>query len=204
MQKYLSFIILYSLFIGLMGCSPVHIPVTNQYQINAYSNKALTTKPQPISLLVTTPEAVAGYETDAMLYVKKPYQLESFAKNAWVNPPAQMLSPLILQSLQRSGYFDAVSSSPYTQGADYRLDTQLLHLEQNFLHKPSTLEFSVKVLLTRARDNKVIASRIISQSLVCSMDTPYGGVLAANNASLAITDAVTHFVTSSIMRRHSR
>jgi cholesterol transport system auxiliary component len=185
---------------ALMSCSPVKLPVTNQYQISSYSAKKWVKQNSHNTLLVTTPEAVAGYQTDEMLYIKKPYQLEAFSKNAWAEPPASMLYPLLIQSIQRSGYFYAVSSSPYTQGADYRLDTQVLHLEQNFLKKPSVLAFSVKVVLTRISDNKIIASRIISQNVPCSTETPYGGVIAANRASLLITEAVAHFVVSSIKR----
>lgn len=180
------------------GCSPVTLPVTNEYQLNMCSTKRLAAKPQSTTLLVTAPEAVAGYQTDEMLYVKKPFQLESFAKNAWTAPPADMLYPLLVQTLQRSGYFYAVSSSPYTQGADYRLDTQLLTLEQNFLKKPSFIQLSIKVGLTRVSDNKVIASRIISQQVPCPMDTPYGGVIAANKASVQLTSEVANFVASSI------
>lgn len=183
---------------ALSACSPVKMPVTNQYQISSYSAKQLARHPSHNTLLVTIPEAVAGYQTEAMLYVKKPYQLDSFAKNAWVDPPANMLYPLLTQSIQRTGYFRAVSSSPYTQGADYRLDTQVLHLEQNFLRKPSTLELSLKVVLTRVSDNKIIASRIINQSQPCPMDNPYGGVIAANKASLLSTAEVARFVVNSI------
>ncbi|RUR10568.1 ABC-type transport auxiliary lipoprotein family protein [Legionella sp. km772] len=184
----------------LSSCSPVKMPVTSQYQLTNYSSKQLVGHPSHNTLLVTTPEAVAGYQTEAMLYIKKPYQLEAFSKNAWVDPPASMLYPLLIQSIQRTGYFSAVSSSPYTQGADYRLDSQLLHLEQNFTKKPSVLEFSVKLVLTRVSDNKIIASRIISQNLVCPQDTPYGGVIAANKASLLITEAAASFVVNNIKR----
>ncbi|MDI1352129.1 MAG: ABC-type transport auxiliary lipoprotein family protein, partial [bacterium] len=176
----------------------VKLPVTNEYQLNAFSAKQLIAKPRHLSLLVTLPEAVAGYQTEAMLYVKKPFQLESFAKNAWTSPPAEMLYPLLVQSLQRSGYFYAVSSSAYSEKVDYRLDTQLLSLEQNFLNKPSKLIFSVKAVLTRIDDSKVIASRIITQQIPCSSDTPYGGVVAANKASLELTATIAQFVVSNI------
>lgn len=185
---------------SLMGCSPVKLPVTSEYQLNSFNTRQYVAKPQPVTLLVTTPDAVAGYETEEMLYVKKPFQLEAFAKNAWTNPPADMLYPLLVQSLQRSGYFYAVASSPYSAIADYRLDTQLLALEQNFLRKPSFVEFTVKVVLTRTTDSKVIASRIITQKIPCPADTPYGGVIAANKASDLITATVTKFVISHIKR----
>jgi len=200
MKKLLSTFALSILAGALTSCSPVKLPVSSQYQISSYSTKQLAIKPSYNTLLVTTPEAVAGYQTEAMLYIKKPYQLEAFTKNAWIDPPANMLYPLLIQSIQRTGYFSAVASSPYTQGADYRLDTQVLHIDQNFLTKPSVLEFSVKFVLTRVSDNKIIASGIINQNLPCPQDTPYGGVIAANKASLLITEAVARFVITSIKR----
>jgi cholesterol transport system auxiliary component len=179
----------------LVGCSPVKTPVTNEYQLSSYSTKQFVSKPKTITLLVTAPEAVSGYQTVEMRYINKPFQLESFTKNAWTSPPADMLYPLLVQSLQRTGYFHAVASTP-TAGADYRLDTQLLTLDQNFLKKPSVLEFSVKIVLIHIDDNKVVASRIISQQIACPMETPYGGVIAANQASQQFTGAAAEFVIS--------
>jgi cholesterol transport system auxiliary component len=184
----------------LMACSPVKLPEANQYQISSFSTKQWASHAGHNTLLVTNPEAVAAYQTSEMLYIKKPFQLEAFSKNAWVESPASMLYPLLVQSIQRSGYFTAVSSSPYTQGSDYRLDTQVLHLAQNFLKKPSVLEFSIKVVLTRTSDNKIMASSIISEAIPCPNDTPYGGVLAANKASFLITEAVARFVVKSIRK----
>ncbi|AOW51441.1 TPA: hypothetical protein JBB06_09555 [Legionella pneumophila subsp. pneumophila] len=184
----------------LMSCSPVKVPVTNEYQLTAYSTKQLTRKPRPITIQVTVPEAVAGYQTEEMLYMKKPFKLEPFVKNAWTSPPADMLFPLLVQSLQSSGYFYAVTSSPYSEEADYRLDTQVLKLEQNFIKKPSILEFSAKIVLTHISDNQIIGSRIVSLQIPCSQDTPYGGVIAANQATFRFTATATDFVVSHIKR----
>ncbi|CZI72929.1 TPA: membrane integrity-associated transporter subunit PqiC [Legionella pneumophila] len=184
----------------LMSCSPVKVPVTNEYQLTAYSTKQLTRKPRPITIQVTVPEAVAGYQTEEMLYMKKPFKLEPFVKNAWTSPPADMLFPLLVQSLQSSGYFYAVTSSPYSEEADYRLDTQLLKLEQNFIKKPSVLELSAKIVLTHISDNQIIGSRIVSLQIPCSQDTPYGGVIAANQATFRFTATATDFVVSHIKR----
>lgn len=185
----------------LLACSPIKLPVSNEYQLSAYSNKSLNKKPSAFSILVTAPDATAAYQTNEMLYIKTPFRLQSFAKNSWVSPPADMLYPLLVQSLQLSGYFYAVSSSPYTEGADYRLDSQVLALEQNFLTKPSHLEFSVKIVLTDINKNKVIASRLITLRQPCSADSPYGGVIAANQATIQLTQEVSRFVVSTIKQR---
>ncbi|WP_045096095.1 ABC-type transport auxiliary lipoprotein family protein [Legionella fallonii] len=182
--------------LSLVGCSPVKTLATNEYQLSAFSTKQFTSKPRAATLVVTAPEAVAGYQTEQMLYVKKPYQIEAFAKNEWASPPAEMLYPLLVQSLQRTGYFYAVASSLYNVEADYRLDTQLLNLEQNFLKKPSVMDVTVKIVLTRVADNKVMGSRIITQHVTCPTDTPYGGVVAANKATHQLTAIVADFVIS--------
>lgn len=147
--------------------------------------------------MVSQPEAVAGYQTEQMLYLKKPYELNAFTKNAWVASPAGMLLPLILQSLQSTGYFHAVSSSP-ADHADYRLDTQLIELQQNFITKPSTIKLVIKVALTHMDEERVIASRIFSFSVKSPQDNPYGGVIAANQATREFTGALSEFVVEKI------
>lgn len=178
----------------LSACSPVKLPQTTEYRLFAFGSDVSKAARAASSILVSQPDAVAGYQTSQMLYVNKPYTLSAFAHNAWVSPPADMLFPLIVQSLQKSGQFYAVASTPYAPAADYRLDTQLLRLEQNFLQKPSVVELSVKVVLTRTSDNKVLASRILSIHEPAHAATPFGGAEAANRATTALTTQITRFV----------
>lgn len=178
----------------LAGCSSIKTPVNNQYRLSAYSQEKYHKHPTAHSILVNKTEAVAGYQTEQMQYVKKPYELTPFGYNAWIDPPADMLFPLFVQSLQASGYFFAVASSPTAESTDYRLDSQLLELHQSFLHSPSEIVLKVKVVLTQVTANQVIASAIIKEQVVCSNNTPYGGVVAANQAAERMTKAVTQFV----------
>jgi cholesterol transport system auxiliary component len=178
----------------LIACSPVKTPLSIQHQLSSYSSQLKAKHPKVVSILVTVPEATAGYQTEQMRYIKRPYTLEAFSKNTWVNPPASMLYPLLVQSLQKSGYFKAVLSSGYSEPIDYRIDTQLLRIQQNFIKRPSVLEFSAKVALTEAANNQVKASHIFNLEIPCPQDTPYGGVIAANKASAIFTAQVTDFI----------
>lgn len=178
----------------LVSCSSIKTPVTDQYRLSAYSQIKYNKHPTAHSILVNKAEAVAGYQTEQMLYMKKPYELSAFSYNAWVDPPADMLFPLFVQSLQASGYFFAVASSPTAESTDYRLDSQLLELHQNFLHNPSVIELKVKVVLTQVTANQVIASAVIKEQIPSPNNTPYGGVVAANKATELMTKAVTRFV----------
>lgn len=190
------------LLIGLLtlltACGPITPPVTNQYKLTQYSSKKSHISPSAYTLLITPPEAVASYQTEQMLYTTKPYTLNSFTKNAWYSPPASMLYPLLIQSLQHSGYFRAVGSGAYINHADYRLDTQLIELQQNFIQKPSVLEIKLKVILTRVSDHHMLTSHTFTQRIPCPKNSPYGGVIAANHATLALTEAITKFTISRI------
>lgn len=193
MKKY----ILALLSVLLLGSCAVKSPISNEYKLEAFSQKKLGNKPK-VAILITQPEAVGGYQTRNMLYMKEPFQLNAFARNAWTSTPSNMLYPLILQSLKSSGLFYAVTSSPYGDKADYRLDTQLIALHQNFICKPSVIEFKVNIVLTHIPSNKVITSKIINQKVPCPFESPYGGVLAANIAAKEFTRILVDFLKQTI------
>lgn len=181
----------------LSACS-VKTPIENKYKLEKFCAKKINLKKSTVSVQIAAPVAVSGYNTEQMLYVVQPYELTPFVKNAWVDAPANMLFPLIVQSFQASGYFYAVSSLPYADKTDYRVDTQLIALEQNFLVKPSVLDFVVKNVVTNSKENQIIASRIFGHHLPCPVDGPYGGVMAANEATKLYTAELTQFVINAI------
>ena len=121
-----------------------------------------------------------------------------------MSAPASMLYPLMFQSLESSHAFFAVTTSPEADTTDYRLDTQLIKLQQNFLQKPSILEWKVHALLTHVSDRRVIASKTFNESIRCTTDTPYGGVMAANQAARAFTHKLTKFVISHVQADQRR
>lgn len=184
----------------LTSCS-VKPVVIDQFQLTAFSAQKIASTPSHETLLITSPEAVDGYQTNQMQYMITPFKLNSFTKNSWFSPPASMLYPLLIQSLQQSGYFYAVGSGSYVNKTDYRLDTQLLALQQNFITKPSILELKTKVILTRVSNNHIMGSRTFNLHIPCPQDSPYGGVVAANNATQILTKKITSFVISKIRDR---
>jgi cholesterol transport system auxiliary component len=194
--KYL--IIVFSMSL-IAGCGPVKNQIKNQYKLISYSKLRLASRYSRNSILVKNPTAMSGYVSNQMLYVDKPYELDAFAKNQWVDSPANMLLPLLTQSLSNSRYFYAVATLPYIGKTDYRLDTTIIKLHQNFLSKPSRVEVVIKAMLAND-NNRLIASHTFSSTVVASKDTPYGGVIAANKAVKKITESITKFVVSAVKR----
>lgn len=183
-----------SLLVLLTACSPIVPEVNNKYKLTAFSHEQIAAKRSDITIFVAETQAMPGYQTEQMLYTDKLYQISSFVKNSWISPPSGMLTPLLAQSLQHSNYFFAVASGPDADKTDYRLDTQIIELQQNFLTKPSQIEFVIQAALTHVDDSRLIASQTFVLHTPCASNNPYGGVVAANNTIQKFTSELTKYV----------
>jgi cholesterol transport system auxiliary component len=134
------------------------------------------------TLTVNPPRAAAGYDSARMLYLRQPQLLEAFLHSEWVEPPARLLGPLIVAELQRGGRFGAVLSAPSPAAGDWRLDVELLRLQQDFTVTPSQLRLSLRATLVDSSTRRVIAWQTFDDSVPAASEDAYGGVLAAQAA----------------------
>ena len=185
------FVVISGMFIALLSaisaCSilgPVKTQAITTYALSTDINVNSTVAKSGGSenLWVNMPRANPGYGTDRMAYVTKPYEMNYFTKNAWVQPPAKMLQPLIADAMQASGRFHAVIMAPVFVNYHYQLDTQLLKLQQEFSGIHSLERFEINAQLIRTSDQKIMATHNFVYSIPVTEQTPYGGVLAANQA----------------------
>ena len=80
---------------------------------------------RPKILLISVPETIPVYNTTEMAYMIKPYQIAYFSLNQWAETPAEMLQPLLVQTLQNTHHFKAIVTPPYSGHFDYVLNTQI-------------------------------------------------------------------------------
>ncbi|HCA90286.1 MAG: hypothetical protein CMF38_03015 [Legionellaceae bacterium] len=187
------FILVLSLLAGLYGCA-IEPSIEHQYDLTRYSATRYTHTTPSKSLLVAVINTAKAYDSTQMLYVKHPFELAAFAHNSWIAPPADMLKPLLLQSAQYSGYFTAVTANAAAEKTDYRLDTELLALYQDFITKPSTLVLEAKITLADVKHLRILGSKLLKFRFRCPTDTPFGGTLAANNAAHEFTTKTMQFL----------
>lgn len=150
-------------------------------------------KPGHSTLLVVSSDPGPIYNTAEIVYSTCPYQLTHFAKNEWVTTPAQMLHPLIVQTLQDTCHFRAVLSSPSVASYDYVLNTQLITLHQQFYKCSSVVRVGLRAQLINASTNKVIATRQFCEEQWTAQKNPYSGVIAANWATARILARLAQF-----------
>lgn len=182
--------------LSLLGaCSslqPVKSASHNTYAIEAVFTPAAA-RTGDLTLLVGTPVARSGFDSARMIYLKKAHEFDYFSQNQWVDSPARMLAPLLLQALESSGKYRAVIPLRSSAAADLRLDTEIVRLQHEFLTKPSQVHLTLRAQLIDLRAHTVLATREFDFIEVAANDDPYGGVLATNRAVKLMLQQVADF-----------
>ena len=177
--------------LAISACSllqPITPPFPNFYVLEGISGK--TSPPAPASaptLIVSPPHAAAGFDSQRMIYLREPYKLEHFAQSEWIEPPARLLAPLIVDAIVRTGSFRAVVLTPSTAAGDFRLDSEIIRLQQDFRSRPGSVRLTLRATLIDENTRRVVAWREFDQSVATKSEDPYGGVIAAN---LALQDTL--------------
>jgi len=132
---------------------------------------------------VAMPQAAAGYETAAMLYVRAPYTLEQYTESQWVDTPARMLLPLLVQHLETTGQFAAVLSANNPQVAgEWLLNTEILQFQQEFLTVPSQIRLVVRLQLLDRVERTILTTATLEVTEPAPSEDAIGGVVAAQQA----------------------
>lgn len=152
----------------------------------ATSEARTGTAPRPAAsapvLVVAQPRAAPGYDSRRMVYLRQPLMLEAFAFHEWVEPPAQLLAPLLVRALQDSAGFRAVVLAPSAAAGGWLLETELTRLQQDFTTQPSQVRLSLRAVLLDGSTRQVIAWREFDARVDATSDDPVAGVQAAQQA----------------------
>jgi ABC-type uncharacterized transport system auxiliary subunit len=90
--------------------------------------------------------------------------------------------PNMINSLSQSGLFKAVVVAPYGEQVDYRLDSDLQTLQQQFTGKQSQVVLVIRTELTHVTTNQILADRVFKETVTVNGNGPQAGVVAANQA----------------------
>lgn len=145
------------------------------------------------TLIINPPHAAAGFASPRIIYVREIHKLEYFANSEWVDPPARMLTPLLVAAAANTGAFRAVVLTPSAAAGDLRLDTEIIRLQHEFGTLPSRVRFTLRANLVDNKTREVLAWREFDTSVAAASEDAYGGVVAANRAVAAVLESVSAF-----------
>jgi cholesterol transport system auxiliary component len=150
------------------------------------------------TLVVNETQAAAGFDSQRILYVRQPHKLEYFAHSEWADPPARMISSLVVGALEQSGVFRAVVSAPGSASGELRMETEVLVLQQEFASRPSQVRFVLRAYLAEDGTRRVVATRDFEALVAAPSEDPYGGVQAANLAVQKVLEQLTAFCAQAV------
>lgn len=148
------------------------------------------------TLLVLVPEAAPLYATRRMAYSTQAFQIGYFNESEWALAPAQMIQPLLVETLRSTAYFSEIASSPPLGRHTLALRTEILELKQDFSSEPATFQAAMRFSLHRGTTHQLVASKEVSVSEPMRGRTAYAGVVAANVAIEKLLRALAVFATS--------
>lgn len=183
---------------GCMNLAPTASPPQYMYLLDTLGKVESTKQTSSYVLVVTTPITNPAYHTRKMAYKQASHSLAYFSRNQWVTTPSEMLLPLLVQTLQQSQYFKAVVASPYWDGADLRLDTELVALQQEFQEDISFVRVIIHARLIAVSQRRILATQQFTARVVAPTADPKGGVIAANQAVSQILSELTQFVIQAV------
>ena len=144
-------------------------------------------------LVVAVPRAAAGHDSTRMVYLQRPQELQAFAFHEWADTPAQMLAPMLVRALQLSGAFRAVVLAPTAASGHWRLETEVIRLQQDFTTPPSRVRLTLRAVLLDNATRQVIAARDFDASVPALADNPVAGAAAAQQATQRVLAALAAF-----------
>lgn len=168
----------------LLGCSIFAVDTTGptQYSLTQTPDVQSAGHHGSRIVLVMTPEAAPYYKTTQMAYELKRHQVSYYTRNAWAEPPAQMLQPLLVKTLQQTKHYRAIVTPPVTGNYDYMLMTQILTLRANLQSCPGVYQVTLRAQILRAASNKAIATKDVTVYEPIACGSFYNNVLASNRA----------------------
>lgn len=178
------------------GCTSILPAPRESPQLHVLAAPAIANVPGPprdLVLEVAVPRAWPGFDTPQMAYARQPYELDYFATHRWADTPSRMLGPLLVRALEQTESFRSVVQVSNAVPADWRLDTEIVRLQQDFTSRPSRVEFTLRAQLTDVRGRLVVASRVFDEAEIAPSENAAGGVIAANAALQRMLARVADF-----------
>jgi cholesterol transport system auxiliary component len=191
-----------SLILAIIGgCNTLHqTPLPSFYSLDnariktraASQVSSMLSQVAP-TMTVNLPHAVSGFDSKHIIYVREPHQLEYYAHNEWVDTPARMLGPLVIDAVESSGAFRAVVLMPSAVAGNLRLETEIVRLQHELGSHPGRVRFTLRAYIVDNTTREMLAWREFDETITTLSENPYGMVVAANRVVQSVLEHLANF-----------
>jgi cholesterol transport system auxiliary component len=130
-------------------------------------------------LLIETPTAPGGLDTERIALMKTAISLDYFAGAAWTDRVPLMVQNLLVESFENTGKISAIDRESLALRADYVLETDIRDFNAVYAGSEApTVRVRIGLKLVRLPQKEIVAMRTVSA------DTP-----AQQNSVTAVVDA---------------
>lgn len=192
--------------LGIVACSI--LPTSDKNPLKTYvlspdlSQMRVASAPPATKnavLLVSLPRAQAGLDTPQMAYLSQPYLLSYYAYSQWADVPSRLLAPLLVRALEQQPCCPTVVQMPAAIRGDYRLDTEILDWQQEFLTQPSRIRCTLRAQLVAVRSQRVLAVKQFEVLASSASEDAHGGVVAFNQALPQLLEQLAGWVNTQLL-----
>lgn len=177
---------------SLSGCfSPVKVDLPKKYTLDPSLPVVAPSTYSTSTLLVSTTKAAPGLSTQRMAYKQPHQQMAYYVHHQWWAAPHRLLTPLLLRTLQNTGYFHSVVDANSTAKANTQLDSQLLAFHADYSN-PTSPQFvcTLQVSWINTATGKVIAAHTIHVTEPMNQMSPVAEAAAAQRATQHVLEQV--------------
>lgn len=174
-MKYIAVLLTILIF---SGCSFKELKPTNYYTLESTISTTYSSKQQ--SLVIAQPKINAPYHSKNIFFTQKPYVIESYAINQWVDYPALIIQNMLYDTFQRSSMFKNILLDTSATKANLTLQTHIQKLFHTFEDNNSYAILQLKFELVQSE--KTLETFFYSKKILCEENTPYGFIKASNQA----------------------
>ena len=197
----------FPLMLLLQGCMVETVPPMSFYTLNYPVGMHPSQRTQVCSkadkvLKISPIGALSPYNSQAIVYSETPNDLNSYVYSQWSDAPVRLLEKLFQQSIQSRGVFKAVVTDSSVSKADYLLESNLLNFNQIITDKiHSHVVVTIQFVLLNARQRKIIATTMFSETADVKQNNAQGAVTAFNQASQKIADRLLAWLIKNLRRQ---
>lgn len=146
----------------------------------------------PVVIHVKRFKASAPYNTNHIIYAPNRYQRSRYAYHKWINPPPDLMTPLLVRDIEHSGIADTVGQMPSAKNVTHRVEGMIIDFYEN--DKPDdweavlTLRLSLTHIKSGSKTEKVIFTKTYHEERKLDKNNPHALARATSKAMNSVSE----------------